>query len=203
MRTLRIAGKSQYPSCPCGKSRRWGQSAGGALNMIKDTDLAWLAGIIDGEGSIMFFDKRKFDKRRNRQHGWIATAVSVTNCDELMIKKISNIFYDLGLHFHYTFQHFSKLHPTWKDALKIQTTGLNQCKSLLQAIRPYLVTKLYLAEFLLKYIEWRQDKGYGNTRNHICKEEIQKWFDLYEIVRQPKCIPSETTRKASRILGSG
>lgn len=166
--------------------------------MVKDTDLAWLAGIIDGEGSIMFFDKRK---SKEITRGWIATAISVTNCDERMIKRISEIFFELGLKFHFVLQKNDRKNKKWHVALKIEVTGLNTCKKLLNAILPYLVNKDYLAKFLLKYIEWRQEKGFNHNRSPMTEEEIQRWFNLYEIVKKPKFISPETTRRASIPLG--
>jgi len=171
--------------------------------MIENTDLAWMAGIIDGEGSIMFFDKRKLNIKKTKQYGWITTAISVTNCDEFMIKRISQIWHELGLNFHYTLQKNNTRNKKWNEALKIQTTGLNNCKKLLEKIEPFLWNKKYLAKFLLEYINWRQIKGFDPFRKPISKEEIENWFNLYHIVKQPKIISPETTRKASKILGSG
>lgn len=169
--------------------------------MIKHTDLAWLAGIIDGEGSIMFFRKAKYEKSKEKRYGWIATGISVTNCDELMIKRISQILWELGISFHFCLQHCGKIEKGWNVALKIETNGLNQCKKLLTEVLPYLVNKSYLAKFMIQYIDWRQSKGFNNNRLKIEPEELQKWFDQYETIRHPKSISSETARKASVPLG--
>ena len=169
--------------------------------IIKNTDLAWLAGIIDGEGSIMFFRKRDTDKSSGHKYGWIATGISVTNCDEIMIKEISNILYSLRIKFHYSLQKNNLKNSKWNLALKIESNGMNTCKKFLNAILPYLRNKKYLAMFLLEYIEWRQQQGYTNLRKTISEEQINRWFERYEIQRKPKYISSETARKASIPLG--
>ena len=179
------------------------------INMkVKDTDLAWLAGIIDSEGSIMFYRKAKYSKNtvgtsenRKQNYGWIATGISVTNCDETMIREISQMLYSLDINFHYTLQTNNLRNTKWNVALKIESTGLNTCKKFLVAIIPYLRNKKYLAAFLLEYIEWRQAQGYTNLRKCISKEQINRWFERYEIQRKPKFISPETTRRASLPLG--
>jgi hypothetical protein len=169
------------------------------MKRIKDTDLAWLAGIIDGEGSLYFIDKRK---SKEQTRGWICVGANIASCDADMIEEISKIYYRLGLRFWFSLHKNNERNPNWNLALGIQTSGLNNVKKLLISVYPYLVNKRPLARFLLEYINWRQDKGFGGNRKYIDEKEIEQWFQRFYESRQPKPVSSTTMRRASHILGT-
>lgn len=124
-------------------------------SISRDQDICWLAGVIDGEGSIGFL---RNGTRAKQGNGCVGQArVYVRNTCPYLIQKVSRIFVTLGLSFYYTFEK-SYMRPSGnstKDSLKICCSGSTSIRNLLQAILPHLTTKRREAELMLDYLTWR------------------------------------------------
>jgi hypothetical protein len=108
--------------------------------MISQTDLAWLSGIVDGEGSITF--------HRNRSGKFRPTPlVYIVNTSDVMISKIVIIFKELKVDYYYLLRNIN--HSKWKPCHSIRISKINSLKILLNAILPYLVSKQKQAELVL------------------------------------------------------
>jgi len=105
--------------------------------------LAWLAGIMDGEGCILF--------SQNAARGQRQLKVQIKNTSIFMIDKISIIYAYMKFKFHYVTEDDGYNKP----AIKIVVGGLDDVETLLRAILPHLTTKFYEARTVLNYIEWR------------------------------------------------
>lgn len=163
---------------------------------VKQTSLAWLAGIIDGEGTIgaYFYFEKKCNHSSPRYGIWLC------NSEKSMIDKAAEIMADLGARVYITekvYTKYSLIKPRWlMYEIKIQRKG--DVKTILEAIEPYMVSKRNQAKVLLKFfIDYpnlllgRGNRS-GKTNDH---------FDIYrklekELKRLKICslTPVETKR---------
>jgi hypothetical protein len=140
----------------------WSQSAGNAIS--------WLAGFVDGEGSIGF-DKISSKKNCHVPH------VTLTNCHKPTIERVSNILLGLGIRC-WVVSPKSRRNPKWKQDWIVVVRGLRRTKPLLEFLIPHLFTKRQQAESVLEFIKERLSKSqkapYGDKEIGI----IQLLHDL-------------------------
>ena len=100
-----------------------------------DTDYAWAAGIIDGEGWIGFQGRRK-SERKARQ-----IRVAVANTDSGMLEKLKSMFQGSLRPMHVTGN---------RKPISAWLVASRQAESCLRQILPYLLTKRRQAQFALE-----------------------------------------------------
>lgn len=125
------------------------------------TDLAWLAGIVEGEGSLSIKKARRGGK--NGEVQYMQHSISIFNTDKIMMEKVEQILIDLGIY-------FSKYvrQPRGISKLVIEGIVLNRCleeKKLLEAILPYMfsIKKKKAIEYIAHF-EKRVAEGVSNYR---------------------------------------
>jgi len=105
--------------------------------MVSETDKAWLAGIVDGEGCITF--------HRNRSGSNKATpAFYVCNTNETLMLKVVSILKSEGIEYYYrvrTKSEESKKNRGWKDVYSLRVSKIDSLTKFLLLIRPYLISK--------------------------------------------------------------
>jgi hypothetical protein len=102
--------------------------------MIKDTDIAWAAGFIDGEGCIYI--------NRKRHHVRLSAYQKVPE----PIYKLNEIFSQGAIH------NYERKTPTGKlSAIWTWTVNGKQAKSIIELLLPYLVVKRAKAKEALDY----------------------------------------------------
>ena len=167
---------------------------------ILNTELAWLGGIIDGEGNLYINSKKS--KINNARY--LDVKVRISGTDMRMIKKISEIYVGLNLRFHFACVNWN--HEGWKKAISINTTSQGSCLKLLETVYPYLVNKKDVAETIIKVIQFVKSfpKG-GNTvrRNYWDTPEMIGYAKEYEERSAWYFEPSTTTRKANSVFEFG
>ena len=149
---------------------------------MKDTDLAWLAGIWDGEGSVMLYSRPVRESKLQ-----ITPALEVTNTDIHIMNKVREILENLGCNFSYTERTPGKSHH--KVAFSLRTQNAKYIKTTLEAMLPYLIgNKKAYGETLLSFVSKRLLKAdaAGKPLKHTPYDE-----EDYEFVRS-----STTTREA-------
>ncbi len=122
------------------------KNVSGAVNQQRRLELrlSWLGGIIDGEGMITTI--RRFEKNRN-QSGYIPR-VSIVNTDLLIINEVVSICKELTLP-HYV--QTKKGKGLWKTKYEVLFNGIRRCKSVLEIVTPYLISKQHKAISLLEF----------------------------------------------------
>jgi len=100
---------------------------------VSELDLAWLAGIIDGEGSICVY----WDVRSQRRIPRIK--ISVANTDWLMIKRVRELFHALTGRHYKACEKFQEgaTHRQWQIFLNRRASVIQ----ILAAIFPYMVAR--------------------------------------------------------------
>ena len=125
---------------------------------MQDTDLAWLAGIWDGEGSITLFTHKEADNSTK-----ICPTVLVVNTDIHIINKIQKLLEDLKCNF-VIHEHKPK-NKKHKIQWRITTRNIRYIQKFLVPILPYLVgDKKAKGEIVLRYANRRIAKQESSGR---------------------------------------
>ena len=145
---------------------------------VRLDELAWLAGVIDGEGTINI-TKKLGSKKRARKDGtrkmnyWVF--LQVTNTNEQLILKVIEIMKKLNAN-PYVWE--KKDTDKWKKAYQLSLQRMVKVKRVVEKINPYLIAKKRQAELVLKFIDSRLSKfqkGKGKTNPYT--EEEMKWIN--------------------------
>ena len=126
----------------------------------KRTDLAYLAGIIDGEGSISFLKdfSKTYREHTKRGFGWRG-GVNVSNTDIFLFKWIKEKFGKYGIFNSYLDERTGlKRKHRW-------TLRANDTRKFLPKVLPYLILKRERAELTLRALELLKEHHGGRTSN--------------------------------------
>lgn len=131
-------------------------------------ELSWLAGIIDGEGSIYLINKT------------YQPVIMIGNYNKRIIAKIYNIIKSNNIKQNKIFIEKSTPKRILKKPFyRICITGINNIYQVLNLITPYLVGKREQADILKKYCEYRMEKqknkrGQGNRGKYYKNLALDK-----------------------------
>lgn len=177
------------------------------VETISREQLAWLAGIIDGEGSLEVGWTNQYNKDKSViPSKMMYCRIKVGNNDVFMIREISRIFKGLNVGFSFR---TTKRRDRQYWSLEIKTQGKGNCKKVLQSVYPYLVTKVQQADKILGIISYRESVGYGGFRAKYNKnykpldqdKNLIRMIQELRDLKKPQVEPSTTTRRANQILG--
>jgi hypothetical protein len=194
------------------KIYRWSQSAG-KKHMININDLFWLAGIIDGEGYLTANARNGIHRTCNNGKGQfsLVTRIGIGNTDFGIIKKVSEIYCDLGVKFYYTLHSINKKFPNSMRMISIDVEGYRSCKKILEVIidKSASISKKKQIRLTLDYINYRlsliqKREQLGHLKTKVTYEDFIK-IDMKfakELKESKICqvSPSTTKRKASTVL---
>lgn len=122
---------------------------------LTDVELAWLGGILDGEGHLDLNRRKQLPRSDGGTWNWNRPRINIASTDIRLIARVSEIYAKIGNKFWYSLLHRQK--AEWKDCLAIITIGIRNVSKVLLQILPYLTTKRDQAELLLRYCLWRQE----------------------------------------------
>jgi len=171
--------------------------------MIEEKDLYWLAGIFDGESYLT--TNKRLGVNKSEISGYI-TRIGVGNTDSGMIKRISEIYCELGVKFYYTLHNPPKMRPDSMKYISINIEGYKSCKKILEVIKGKTksLQKNIQISLMLDYINY---KILGENINKSREEKIElkeKIDDVFvEKLKEAKRFqisPSTTKRIASTVL---
>jgi len=134
------------------------------MKQPSETDWAYLAGVIDSDGSIILTPVNP-----KKQPNSLRPIVSITNRDFAMLKWIKDTFGGWLS----TINHPSLGRPRWRIAYVLQISYKQGCRGILQGILPFLKVKQRQAEIVLEFT---------NRPNHI-KYTSEEW-QLYHKVKE-------------------
>jgi hypothetical protein len=148
--------------------------------------LAWLAGIIDGEGCLTIF-RRTYRDRRGIKQLLPAANVTITNTSVEMIGACRGILDTLGVKYTMNDPHAGSCCAK-KPLVRISVRNYGSIQVLLKAILPHMVAKRFQAEQVLEFVRRAMAKGFD-------KESRQVFLDAVSS-RNQSGAPSETARRA-------
>lgn len=151
---------------------------------MKDTDLAWLGGFWDGEGSITMFSVKEKNGAEK-----IRPTISIVNTDLCLINKTRKILEEMGLNL--KLQEYKSKNYRHRDRYVFITSNQRQIIIFLEHILPYVHSyKKQSGEIILEFCKRRQEKVERLIKGSTPYE--QKDWDALKAVRS-----SQTTREAS------
>jgi hypothetical protein len=153
-------------------------------------ELAWLAGIIDGEGNLGL--NVLFRKGRNRLQ--VAPRMTIVNTSEIMVRKIDDILnaMPVGHHIKNRPMH-SKAHA---QCYEIHINGYKRIASILPRVIPYLVAKK-LNAVNYRLANWKQANGGRGSGYDGVELEVHQ---ALKALNHNHCEGSETMYAASRLI---
>lgn len=162
---------------------------------ISREEAAWLAAIIEGEGSIHI-------ARHKLSHGKITfrLAICVCNTDCLIIKKVSELWYKLGCKFYYKIHNRQEKYPNSKIALTIECVGRTSTNKILDLIMPHLISKRDQAELAKEFNQKMEEIFYQRIPvDEYIKIQIN-FVDRLLSMRVQTVNPQRLERTASKPL---
>jgi hypothetical protein len=171
--------------------------------ILTEGELGWLAGIIEGEGSITMNVRKKSWK------GWqgigIDLTVCVSNTDGHILEKVVDLMKRLTGHEPYI-NEFKKS-PVYKpdgttylnpktSILNISLGRMEAILTALRAIEPYMVgEKVARARLMIKFIERRMNRKTAHTKTGMALFDKYDWETVsafYALKKKP--LPPEVKR---------
>jgi hypothetical protein len=147
---------------------------GNQQGKTEDVDLAWLAGFLDGEGSLMvkYCAGSRMQQYRRQGQPYIAPSICVVNTDQPTLDVVRQILANNGLPHHISQRTggVGKNGRPYQDSWDIRVVGFKRCKRWLETLIPYLRTKRGQAEALLELCNSRlsgYEKGAGYTAREL------------------------------------
>lgn len=177
--------------------------AGAGNEQGSPTDLAWLAGHMDGDGWIGIF--RRMRSATQRYYRYSASLAMMTTSDR-NAQRTRDVLDSLGVKYNdrtisaYEGADGSRRRAKWQ----IQMQSNLGVKVVLEAILPYLAEKRRCAELVLEYIEWRESqprKHLGRGQGSPVPEMEENAEHIMELLRSDRNRhdPSTTTRLAPTV----
>ena len=150
----------------------------------QETLLAWLAGILDGEGSIGFNVRKRHKTERGLTKPHILPWVSVSSTSFEIIQRCQDVcaLVGIGVNVVRNGRPTKANNTVWQLCIG----GAKRVGALLPLVIPYLAFKGDKAKAVLSFIESRKKTGYTKTYT-------QPELDLVQSTRKGS---SETTREA-------
>lgn len=147
------------------------------------TDLAWLAGIWEGEGSVLLYSRPVNEKRLQ-----IIPSVTVSNTDIHIMNSVRKILEEMGLQF--SWREYMPKKGT-RQCYRLTSSHAGNIKVFLEHVLPYMVgEKKAYGDTLLAFVTRRVEKAKNQKGGlkHLPYDE-----EDYEFVRS-----STTTREAPK-----
>ncbi len=129
----------------------------------KVSDIAWLCGFLDGEGSVGLKVQKYM---RGKKVFYVAPYIQLVNTHKPTLDKIDGLLTEMGIGHYIDWpkprkigsgnRKLSEYKPLWR----VLINGLKRCKPMLHATMPYLVTKLDDAKLVMEFIESRESSHY-------------------------------------------
>lgn len=146
-----------------------------------DLDLAWLAGLIEGEGwvSLIYY-------KSNQKNGSYTPAlkgnIGVVNCDLIIMDKIKSIFDILGIKYRYNFRKacVGSDGISRKEKIELSVESHGSLRKLATTILPFMIgEKKNRLMKILEFLDIREKKGKSGKLSKYGKEEFTLYKEMY------------------------
>ncbi len=160
---------------------------------VTQTEIAWLAGFIDGEGSIGIYGSRRKDGSLN-----YGARIQVASANGHAIEKIVSILDRLGISRRIYQREFEN--KNYSDSFYTTVNRLASLKILLPLLIPYLVIKRPHATLMLHWVSSRTEKGInrgGNQKKNTYSDIELDLIDQLQELNKSKGNPTDYTHSPS------
>ena len=143
--------------------------------MADELRVAWLAGLVDGEGAV-------YMSRSNQRGRWIYVPVfRIDMTCSMTIDTVCDLLADLDIdHRRFSYERKNKNH---KDAQIVNVGRLAALSKLLPLLIPYLVTKRPNAEALLDFVDMRLAADHRSSKGPYESTYTGREKKMYEDMR--------------------
>ncbi len=151
---------------------------------ISETDRAWLAGVIDGEGCFTLSIAYS-DKYRLRVTPWFSIGM---NDDGTWIHRISHLLNTMGI----PHQVKDKKHNSVKEVV---VTGSSNVRAVCDCILPYSVVKRELVEKMIHYkgMSSRNQYNRDDPVRRVEAQEVADFIDFIRVFNRKRNVPYKWT----------
>lgn len=142
---------------------------------IKETEKAYIAGFIDGEGTISVTSSKR---NRPTEHIILTPYITIANTNRHVLEVIKKYlgFYDISIHRNYPKSSNNKI------CYRIFFTGRKRIIKVLELLIPYLIIKKKNAELVLKFVKLREQHVINQYNSAYTKKEIQLVRELKKVI---------------------
>lgn len=120
---------------------------------VQNTDLAWLAGVIDGEGCFSIYSVSRKDADLPSPSAYL----SITNSNCLLLKRCEEIFDELNVK--YLYNDPKNGHQQGRRVMRIRVKNYSSLKKLIELLLPFLIAKADQAKVMLEFVSFAGQKG--------------------------------------------
>ncbi len=121
--------------------------------IVRDIDLAWLAGIIDGEGCFSIYSV----SRKDADTPSPSANLTITNSNALLLTRCREILNAVGVK--YLYHDPKNGHQRGRKVMRIRVKNYSSMRKLIELIRPFLVGKADQASVMLEFVSLAGAKG--------------------------------------------
>jgi hypothetical protein len=118
----------------------------------KTEDIAWLAGFIDGEGSLMMLRHSRGMRGYPYSQQW-RPAIKVGGTHIPTLNEVTGVLDAMGLPYHVSWR--TPQSSRWAKSWMVEITGLKRCLRWATALKGYLRTKREDCDLMLEYCHTR------------------------------------------------
>ena len=169
-------------------------------------DIAWLAGLLDGDGWVGIIRAKRSGKDYNRY----TASLMMTSTSYRNAARTRQVLEDMGVNV------YEREQPPWygpdgsprKRKWNISLRGNADTAIVLRKLIPHMTEKRYCAELVVQYVEWREScprshGGRGVGSNAVgMRETADRFMELMSADRN-RHDPSTTTRLAPSPIAEG
>jgi len=145
---------------------------------VTQTDLAWLAGIWDGEGH--FSIRRTVVKNNAPQY---SPRLGMTNSNVQILTRVREILDALEIGYYFREKDQGGFEGSHKQTWLVAVETMVNAVKVIAAIRPYLVGKCFQADCIMEYCT-RRIKAFDRTKGNKSRKYTAEDFDLVMKVYQ-------------------
>ncbi|HLM01391.1 MAG TPA: LAGLIDADG family homing endonuclease [Pyrinomonadaceae bacterium] len=120
---------------------------------VQDVDLAWLAGIIDGEGCFCIFT----NSRKDAINSSISANLSITNSNCLLLNRCREILDALEIKYFY--QDPKNGHQRGRRVMRIKIKNYSSLQRIIELTLPFFVGKAEQAKLVLEFVSLAGERG--------------------------------------------
>lgn len=156
---------------------------------ITEIDLAWLAGFIDGEGSIGIYGTKRKDGSIN-----YGARIQIASANGYAIQRIVNICKKMNVSIRLYQRKFDN--PKYADSFYTYINKLAALARLLPRIIPHLTIKKPHAELMYDWVSSRVKKGInrgGNAKLNVYSAKEKELIETLQELNQNKGNPTDYT----------
>ena len=126
--------------------------------------LAWLAGIIDGEGAITYWLDAHYQRKDGKTNKSVRARVAIGNTNHSLIDEIMQIANEIGVSHHLIFQS-RRSNPRSKPCWYVYFSGAKRVRGVLNSVLPFLISKRKQADLILAVLDHRSSTRRGRHKN--------------------------------------